>query len=562
ARALAAEFQQLTGAKTCRACGQELTPAHFEAERKKRERDAQAAEKKAADAATAAAAARTKEDDLARREAASRTAIDELREQYRVKSGEARQVTAEIGRLATSCRETYFALPDSYKQKVGPSQPTDWTAVAYPDRHEVTTLEQQGKGIDAAKRKHREAQDAANSARTVRAKLDSARDRLAGVRATLPGGDPATLRQEYAARQTEEKAVGNQLKATKAEIVTTEAEADRHQRALSAADNDLTALAGQLQTEEVTRKHSTEAIDRALKQLPPAWQKTAADAGMGERTKWKDEFEALTAADTEGKFTRLQAARGGLDPLRAEIVTLEQEADAFPPEARRPPEEVKAEVTAARTAADAAARDLLTAQRDHAGLEDLRRRRGDLGDQHRTADAAHARYKSLAELLGRDRLQRHLVRKAERQIVDYANAVLDRLSGGQLFLRLVGTEDGLGADKALDLECSNRVTGGSPINVAFLSGSQRFRVAVALALGIGQYAGKQHRPIESVIIDEGFGCLDRAGRQVMIQEMQNLRGHLHCILLVSHQEEFADAFPDGYRFELQDGATRVTRLAR
>jgi DNA repair exonuclease SbcCD ATPase subunit len=144
--------------------------------------------------------------------------------------------------------------------------------------------------------------------------------------------------------------------------------------------------------------------------------------------------------------------------------------------------------------------------------------------------------------------------------VDYANAVLDRLSGGQLFLKLVEAE--AGTDKALDLECANRVTGGSAINVAFLSGSQRFRVAVALALGIGQYASKQHRPIESVIIDEGFGCLDRAGRQVMIQELQNLRGHLHCILLVSHQEEFADAFPDGYRFELQDGATRVSRFVR
>jgi DNA repair exonuclease SbcCD ATPase subunit len=146
--------------------------------------------------------------------------------------------------------------------------------------------------------------------------------------------------------------------------------------------------------------------------------------------------------------------------------------------------------------------------------------------------------------------------------VDYANAVLDRLSGGQLFLRLVASDDGSPADKALDLECSNRVTGGTGINVAFLSGSQKFRVAVSLALAIGQYASRQHKPIESVIIDEGFGCLDRQGRQVMIQELQNLRGHLRCILLVSHQEEFADAFPDGYRFELKDGATQVTRFQR
>jgi hypothetical protein len=33
-------------------------------------------------------------------------------------------------------------------------------------------------------------------------------------------------------------------------------------------------------------------------------------------------------------------------------------------------------------------------------------------------------------------------------------------------------------------------------------------------------------------------------------------------LLVSHQEEFADAFPNGYHFELEDGATRVKRFQK
>ena len=148
-------------------------------------------------------------------------------------------------------------------------------------------------------------------------------------------------------------------------------------------------------------------------------------------------------------------------------------------------------------------------------------------------------------------------------MVEYANAVLDRLSGGQLYLRLSGEANGEGASaKALDLEAYNRSTGERPINVAFLSGSQKFRVAVSLALGIGQYASRQHRPIESVIIDEGFGCLDSQGRQVMIQELQNLRGQMRCILLVSHQEEFADAFADGYRFEVRNGTSVATRYQR
>ena len=148
------------------------------------------------------------------------------------------------------------------------------------------------------------------------------------------------------------------------------------------------------------------------------------------------------------------------------------------------------------------------------------------------------------------------MRRAERQIVDHASAILDRLSGGELHLRLRNSDAGV--ESAFDLEVINRAASTEPIGVSFLSGSQRFRVAVSLALGVGRYASGELRPIESVIIDEGFGCLDRSGRQVMIQELQNLRGFLKRILLVSHQEEFADAFSDGYRFELIDGSTRVT----
>jgi hypothetical protein len=44
--------------------------------------------------------------------------------------------------------------------------------------------------------------------------------------------------------------------------------------------------------------------------------------------------------------------------------------------------------------------------------------------------------------------------------------------------------------------------------------------------------------------------------------MQNLRGQLKCILLVSHQEEFAEAFADGYYFELKDRSAKITRFQR
>lgn len=561
AKQLAEELTSLTGEKTCRACGQPLTEKHLADERKKRDLDAKAAARKLESLTEAAVKARKLEDELAAKESADREHLGKLRDNYKDAAAAVKQCAQDIRRLTDSCRQTYFALPDEYKAKLGANEPADWSKATYPDRHDVATLSAEAGQIDGVRRKLRAAQDEAAKVQSLRAKLESARDRLEKAKKTLPSGDPAAVREEYAAKHADERSVTSAIAATKKTIGSTELDIDRTQRDLNNIDRDLTEIAGKLNLEESSRRQSAESVERAKKSLPADWQKQVESAGLTERSKWQDEFDSLTQRGTEKKFTELQAARGGLDSLRAEIKQFEDEESAFPVEARRPPDEVKAETTAARKDLDARNKELLDAQSAKRELDRLREQRGELGVRYKQIDAEHNRHKLLAELLGRDRLQRFLVRKAEKQIVDYANSVLDRLSGGQLFLKLVGTDDN-STEKALELECSNRVTGGSAINVAFLSGSQRFRVAVALALGIGQYASKQHRPIESVIIDEGFGCLDRAGRQVMIQELQNLRGHLHCILLVSHQEEFADAFPDGYRFELHDGATRVNRFVR
>jgi DNA repair exonuclease SbcCD ATPase subunit len=561
AKQQAEEFQQLSGDKMCRVCGQPLTPHHFEAEKKRRDLAARAAERRFHDLADAAAKAHKLETELTQKEVADREHLAKLRDLWKDADAAVKQAAQDIKRLTDSCRQTYFALPDEFKEKIGPAEPTNWAKVAYPDRHDLTQLRKEAAQIDNVKRKLRQAQDEAKKVSELTAKLESAQERHARALSALSINNPGVLLQEFADKQAEEKAIGSAIAATKKAIAAAEAEVERYQRELNAIDHDLTEIAGKLNLEEASRKQSGEAIERARKALPNSWQKAIETAGMGERAQWQDEHDKLIAKGTENSYTQLQAARGGLESLRAEIAQLEAEAQAFPADARCDPDEVKAAITAARKELDQLNQHLLEVQADKRELDRLRTQREELGQRYKAIDAEYNRFKLLAELLGRDRLQRFLVRKAEKQIVDYANAVLDRLSGGQLFLKLVGSDEG-STEKALELECANRVTGGSAINVAFLSGSQRFRVAVALALGIGQYASKQHRPIESVIIDEGFGCLDRAGRQVMIQELQNLRGHLHCILLVSHQEEFAEAFPDGYRFELHDGATRVSRFVR
>jgi DNA repair exonuclease SbcCD ATPase subunit len=98
--------------------------------------------------------------------------------------------------------------------------------------------------------------------------------------------------------------------------------------------------------------------------------------------------------------------------------------------------------------------------------------------------------------------------------------------------------------------------------VTFLSGSQKFRVAVSVALAIGRFAAGQARPLESVIIDEGFGSLDREGLRAVAGELSRLRQYLRRIVLVSHQEDFADRFPVVIKLTQGENGTTAEPLRR
>lgn len=145
-------------------------------------------------------------------------------------------------------------------------------------------------------------------------------------------------------------------------------------------------------------------------------------------------------------------------------------------------------------------------------------------------------------------------------ITQLASERLENLSAGRWRLSL--REKGRNK-KALDLMVYDKETGGhDPIPIVLASWSQRFRIAVSLALAIGQYIRRESRRIESVIIDEGFGSLDKTGRVDTIQELHNLRQHLERIILVSHQEEFYNPFTAGYAIDIVNGASQVKLLDR
>jgi exonuclease SbcC len=130
-------------------------------------------------------------------------------------------------------------------------------------------------------------------------------------------------------------------------------------------------------------------------------------------------------------------------------------------------------------------------------------------------------------------------------------------SRGTLRLEMHRKVKANGQEAELELLVLDRMSVRHPIDEACLSGSQRFRVAVALALGIGQYVGGAARGQRAVIIDEGFGSLDADGTDAMAEHLRDLSDRLDRVILVSHQAELRKHFSEGFRVVRENGTSRA-----
>lgn len=545
ARTEAELFRGLEGARVCRSCGQSLTPDHFDREMAKRDDDVKVGETHAKRTAACRKAARALEDDLRSRIDLLERERQEKRDAYRDATNQRLSARQLAERLTRDRAAAEAEVPEAYRASVGELEELrSRAAKASNVRERLRQLTEQHVQWAALKRQINDARNAVKAA------------------ADALGGDPEAIRADYIRSQDEESSLTKTLFRRRDELKAVEAELARLAKERESRLAERAAIEAKASGLSSTMKHAEMSLATTREALPPSWRAAVEKAKLSDQHAWKAELDALAMASVAEKAEQLRQALASVATLERELATLEAELAGFGDDAKLDANVLRERLAATRHTMANCEAALLEAHAAQALLVDRRNRRRALEDDERSAERDHVRTATLAALLGPRRLQLYLVRRAERQIVEHANAVLDRLSGGQLFLRLCSGDEGDVSEKALELEVVNHTTADAPINIAFLSGSQRFRVAVSLALGIGQYASRQHRPIESVIIDEGFGCLDRNGRQVMIQELQNLRGHLKCILLVSHQEEFAEAFSDGYRFELEDGTTRVKRVQR
>jgi len=76
------------------------------------------------------------------------------------------------------------------------------------------------------------------------------------------------------------------------------------------------------------------------------------------------------------------------------------------------------------------------------------------------------------------------------------------------------------------------------------SGGETFRVNFAIRLALSRLlARRAGTQLRSLIIDEGFGTQDEAGRSRLIEAINAIQDEFDLILVITHIEELKDAFP-------------------
>ncbi len=544
-------FLDLDGAAACDRCGQPLTPSHFAAESARLRGEQAEAHRLAeeADRAYRIALAACHAAEAVGRDAGLRlqeaiAAVTEHRHRLDRAEGDA-------SRHDVCCARAYDELPEPFRSRVAAAPPVDWAATTFPTAADLDDARRLVAGIGTVTEQRDEARRRSDERRALLIRRDEA------LRAAAETGIDEAAEEALAAEQSalvdERGALVHCLRGHEVAFALAEGTIDHLGERSRDLRGHLAAFDRDLSVDRTRAAGLRAELQRARAGVADPWRHAIDEATAADIDAWEAECGSLRRRRVEERAGDLPRAEFRLQAARTRLDTLDRQSETIPTEARRDPAAVDPFVAEARerlAAAETGWREAVD-RRGRLGRDlDFRR---SLEADARAAEREAAVHETLSRLLGWNGLLRHRLREAEHSILACTNRFLREISGGDLELQLVEEGD---SERALHLEAKVRTHGGTRVvETVYLSGSQKFRVAVSLALGIGQHARGAGRRIESVIIDEGFGSLDRQGRREMIAQLGDLQGALARIILVTHQEEIADAFPDGYRFEVIDGAT-------
>ncbi len=167
-------------------------------------------------------------------------------------------------------------------------------------------------------------------------------------------------------------------------------------------------------------------------------------------------------------------------------------------------------------------------------------------------------YQILSAALGKNGIQALIIESVLPELEIEANEILKKLSDNNtqvLFESIKDLKNG-NSRETLDIHISDNM-GIRPYEL--FSGGEAFRIDFALRIALSKLLAKRSgKPLQTLIIDEGFGSQDEAGLEKILEALHRIQNDFEKVIVVSHLTEMKNQFPANFIIEKTAAGSRVS----
>ncbi|GAB4468296.1 MAG: hypothetical protein OHK0029_40570 [Armatimonadaceae bacterium] len=155
------------------------------------------------------------------------------------------------------------------------------------------------------------------------------------------------------------------------------------------------------------------------------------------------------------------------------------------------------------------------------------------------------RYKELTAAFSDKGVQALIIGNALPELQNQTNELLSRMTNGamqvQLLLQREAKTKGASPIETLDIVISDDL-GTRPYEM--FSGGEAFRINFALRVALSKLlARRAGAPLQTLILDEGFGTQDPRGREAIADAITTVADDFAVVLVITHIDELKETFP-------------------
>jgi exonuclease SbcC len=152
-------------------------------------------------------------------------------------------------------------------------------------------------------------------------------------------------------------------------------------------------------------------------------------------------------------------------------------------------------------------------------------------------------YEELRVAFGKKGVPAMIIEAAIPDIEESANALLARMTNGRMHVRFETQREKVtgGVAETLDIQISDAL---GTRNYELYSGGEAFRINFAIRIALSKLlARRAGARLRTLVIDEGFGTQDAAGRERLIEAINAIQSDFARVIVITHIDELKDVFP-------------------